>query len=331
MKRTLFLRWFANAIAALIFFFFSSSQVAYGMEPRSNVNLRGIDVSHWDGVIDWKQVAASHVRFAYIKATGGNSFIDPRFATNVRNARRYGIAVGAYHYATPTSPFNPKQPAEQATFFVNTMKHSMGGFGDIMPVLDVEVSGSLSNPDLVRWVRIFIDTAEHETNRQIMIYTSEYFLQQHANFNDQFAALPLWVGYYDRYYGGRKPPNIGGWSLWSVWQYSDTGDVSGISGGVDLNVGPTSLAALIGELPSVAHSPTDHTVKSPNKSIHHDTPHAVRNKTASAHSSDAVGFWSTSKLEVVFIAVGIILSGLGITVMCASVRRKTKETRREST
>jgi GH25 family lysozyme M1 (1,4-beta-N-acetylmuramidase) len=327
MKRTLLFRWITTAVAGFMFLFFSSPQVAYGMEPRTSANLRGIDVSHWDGVIDWKRVSASHVRFAYIKASGGNSFIDPEFATNVKNARRYGIAVGAYHYAQPTSPFNPKQPAEQAAFFVNTMKHSMSGFGDIMPVLDVEVSGSLSTPNLVRWVRIFVDTVEHETNRQVMLYTSEYFMQQHANFNDQIADLPLWVAYYDRYYGGQKPPDIGGWSRWNVWQYSDRGVVSGISGTVDLNGGPTSLAALMGELPSVAHEPTDNAVKPTNKVLQHGAPQAGRNKAASVRSPVEVSLWSTSRFIIVLIAVGIVLTGLVISVFWASRRRKTKETR----
>jgi hypothetical protein len=205
------------------------------------------------------------------------------------------------------------------------MKHSMSSFGDIMPVLDVEVSGSLSNPDLVRWVRIFVDTVEHETNRQVMLYTSEYFMQQHANFNDQIANLPLWVAYYDRYYGGQKPPNLGGWSRWNVWQYNDRGVVGGISGTVDLNAGPTSLTALVGKLQSVAQNATDNTVKPARKLLQHGAPQRDRNKDAKVPSSVGVSLWSTGRLIIVLIAVGIVLSGLSICVFWASRRRRTKK------
>jgi GH25 family lysozyme M1 (1,4-beta-N-acetylmuramidase) len=273
---------------------------AFAMESRSNADLRGIDVSHWDGTINWREVAASHVQFAYIKATGDNSFVDGQFRANVRNARASGIAVGAYHYAKPSAPFNHSEPVRQANLFVETMRSSMHGFGDIMPVLDFEESGGLSAYDLDQWIRVFVSTVEHQTNRKVMLYTSEDFIQRHANLNSGLSAIPLWVAYYDRLNGGRIPPNIAGWSHWLVWQYSDQGAVTGLSGHADVNAGPTSLSALRGYLPGgqrpanpaspspvgAAHSPTAKVTVSANATAAPPSPaYAAGSKSSSGTSA----------------------------------------------
>lgn len=221
---------------------------AWAMESRSSADLKGIDVSHWDGTIDWHKVKADHIQFAYIKATGDNSFVDGQFSANVRNARANGIAVGAYHYAKPSAPFHRSEPIRQANLFVKTMRSSMSGFGDIMPVLDFEESGGLSPHDLDQWIRVFVSTVESQTHRKVMLYTSEDFIMRNANLNGGLSNIPLWVAYYDRLNGGRIPPNIAGWSHWLVWQYSDQGAIPGLSGSTDLNAGPTSLSALRGYL-----------------------------------------------------------------------------------
>lgn len=241
------LGYVASVVVTALFCLLPTS--TYAMEARSSANLKGIDVSHWNGSIDWKAAHTAGVRFAYIKAVGGTTPTDPMFATNVKGARQNGIAVGAYDYATPTSPYRAKQAVQQATAFVQAMKAGMNNYGDIMPVVDVEVSGSLTNAQLVSWVRTFINTVQYRTHRRVMIYTSEDFMQQHGDFNNQLKAQPLWVAYYDRYYGGKSPADLGGWSRWVAWQYSDQGALSGLPSAVDLDAGPTTLAALRGYLP----------------------------------------------------------------------------------
>jgi hypothetical protein len=86
--------------------------------------LKGIDLSHWQGNVDFARIKASGVKFVYVKATQSTTFTDPTFATNVKNARDAGIPIGAYHYAKPTAPLNLTEAKNQATFFVNTMKNS---------------------------------------------------------------------------------------------------------------------------------------------------------------------------------------------------------------
>jgi len=221
---------------------------AFAMQAGTSSNLRGIDVSHWDGVINWSQVKSSGIQFAYIKATGGTSFVDPQFAYNVQNAEANGIAVGAYHYAQPARPFKPNDAVQQATFFVNTMKSVMPKYGDIMPVLDLETSNNLSVSDLVQWTNLFIQTVEQQTGRKVMLYTDEGFIQQENDFNNALSNVPLWVGWYGYLNNNTVPPNIAGWSSWTTWQYTDQGVVNGITGNVDLDYGATSLDDMQGYL-----------------------------------------------------------------------------------
>jgi GH25 family lysozyme M1 (1,4-beta-N-acetylmuramidase) len=218
----------------------------YAMESRSVSNVKGIDVSHWDGTIDWSQVETNGVKFAYLKASEGTTLVDSKFANYVTGAKANSIAVGAYHYAKPTAPYKPSEAVNQAAFFVNTMKSTLANYGDIMPVLDLEENGGLSPKELGQWVRVFTNTVELLTHRQVMIYVSEDFLQSNGNLNNMISDLPLWVSYWDQYYGGQNPPDIAGWNQWTAWQYSSKGTVPGITGSVDLDVGPSSVEALKG-------------------------------------------------------------------------------------
>lgn len=235
----------------------------FAMQGATSSNLKGIDVSHWNGTIDWNSVKASGVQFAYIKATGSGTsgtYVDTQFAMNAKNAEAAGVAVGAYHYALPSAPYSSADAINQANLFVSTMKASMPAYGDIMPVLDFENNGSLSVSDQVNWIRTFINTVKTQTNRNVMLYTSEDFIQTNAYFNNQLSDLPLWVAYWPSINTASTPPNIAGWTSWTAWQYEDTGVVPGITGQVDMDYGPASLDSLRGYLTT-----TTTTVTSPKK------------------------------------------------------------------
>ncbi|MDP4086610.1 MAG: glycoside hydrolase family 25 protein [Bacillota bacterium] len=208
-------------------------------------------MSHWDGNINWNSVRASGVKFAYIKATGSGSnglYSDTQFTANVKCAKAAGVAVGAYHYALPSAPYSSSEAVKQADFFVSTMKASMPSFGDIMPVLDFENNGSLSPTDQVNWIRTFIKAVKVETNRNVMLYTSEDFIQTNGDLNNQLSDIPLWIAYWPAINSDTIPPNIAGWTNWTVWQYSDTDVVPGITGQTDIDYGTKSLDSLGGYL-----------------------------------------------------------------------------------
>jgi lysozyme len=70
------------------------------MNPSSPLTVRGIDVSHYQGIVDWDQVKASGISFAFLKATEGTAFVDPKIARNINECARVGIPYGCYHFMT---------------------------------------------------------------------------------------------------------------------------------------------------------------------------------------------------------------------------------------
>ena len=202
--------------------------------------VRGIDVSHHQGAIDWARVAGADIRFAFIKATEGTTFQDGDFAANWRDAGANGIARGAYHLLKPRSSSGVDTQAQN---FINIVNLAAG---DMPPALDVEhkdlqvivreegVAGTSSF--IFRWCEL----VEQATGVQPVLYFSE----RNANrLNFDFGALPsleLWIPRYRRI--NRPPPlpldNNGHlvWPHWSFWQHSETGAVAGIAGNVDLDL-----------------------------------------------------------------------------------------------
>jgi GH25 family lysozyme M1 (1,4-beta-N-acetylmuramidase) len=263
-------KWIRPFISFVLLFsvFLTSHSVAGAtglMQPATSANLQGIDVSHWQGTIDWNQVKNAGVAFAYAKASEGTTYTDPMFSTNLQGARAAGIPFGAYHYASPSAPYSPDQAKAEAQYFVNVMKNAgMSDFGDIMPVLDLEqpaATGTLTSDEIASWARVFVDTVKSLTNRQVMVYTGDWFVEQYNDFGGQLSDLPVWIAAWTRY-GNTQPPAVGGWTQWTAWQYSDQGSIPGISGAVDLDYGPTSIDALRGHLtitPSVPAAPSNFT------------------------------------------------------------------------
>ena len=183
--------------------------------------LPGIDVSHWQGEIGWDAVADGGVEFAFIKATEGGDYTDPRFTANWAGARRAGALRGAYHF------FRPQTDAmAQAAHFLRTVPLAPG---DLPPVLDVEVTDGRSLDAVAAGVRTWLQEVERATGRRPILYTRASFWT--AQMGEGFGGYPLWVAHY-----GVASPNVpAGWSGWTFWQHSDAGRVEGISGGVDLD------------------------------------------------------------------------------------------------
>ncbi len=107
----------------------------------------GIDISHWQGTINWTKVAAAGKRFAFMKASESTDFVDNTYATNRQQARAAGLYVGAYHFAQPST--GAGDAIAEADHFIDTAAPASG---DLIPVLDLERSGSLSQTALTAWV-----------------------------------------------------------------------------------------------------------------------------------------------------------------------------------
>lgn len=87
----------------LAFVFFANINMTYAITPSSNPQYQGVDVSDWQGYIDYGQVRASGIEVVYIKASQGSSIKDPYFDINYENAKANGLKVGFYHFLTATN------------------------------------------------------------------------------------------------------------------------------------------------------------------------------------------------------------------------------------
>lgn len=194
--------------------------------------LLGIDVSDFQGRVDWTAVARSGVSFAIAKATEGETLVSDTFSRNWSTMKAAGLVRGAYHFFRPTS-----DPVRQANSFLKTAKIQLG---DLPAVLDVEVDDGVAPRDLNDRVAQWLRVVEGATQRQAIIYTSLTFWENSLNNSDAFRGHPLWIAQYDV----DSPELPGNWSDWVFWQYSQSGSISGVDGDVDLNRFNGPIAAL---------------------------------------------------------------------------------------
>jgi lysozyme len=197
------------------------SREAHGEPDRHRYPLRGIDVSHFQGSINWSAVARDDVAFAYLKATEGVESRDAQFARNWRGARRAGIRVGAYHYFIFC-----RSGRAQAHNFLAVAPHARNA---LPPAVDLEVGRTcprrLSGPEMRRELDAYLGVVESREHRRAVLYvTPDFFAIYHA----YLPRRPMW-----RRSILAKPTPA---ASWTFWQYHSRGRVAGIRTYVDLNV-----------------------------------------------------------------------------------------------
>ena len=183
-------------------------------------SVHGIDVSAYQGRIDWPQVADHRVRFAFIKATEGVTLRDPRFRRNWQGAGAAGIYRGAYHYFQPNY-----DGARQANLFTRTVPL---GPGDLPPVLDVEHPEFHDVALMRRGVATWLRLVERHYGVRPILYSNYSFYKRHLA--GHFDEYPLWLAHYEV-----EQPALPR-DKWLIWQHSDEAHVPGIRGAVDFNV-----------------------------------------------------------------------------------------------
>lgn len=186
----------------------------------------GIDVSSYQGRINWKQVKAMregdvHISFAFIKATEGVLSVDPYFQRNWREAPKAGIMCGAYHFFLPQ-----KSGVWQAKFFLQTVKTEKG---DLPMVVDIERLYRTSPEKMREQLESFIKTIENRTGIKPIIYTNLKFYQDYLE--GYFDGYTLWIAHYYQ-----PKLLVSNKTNWKFWQHSDKAHVNGINHVVDFNV-----------------------------------------------------------------------------------------------
>ena len=197
----------------------------YGVCLPCSYPVHGIDISHYQGRINWPLLAQNRagdypLHFIFLKATEGGTHTDSTFVQRFDSARRYGFIRGAYHYFVPRT-----DAVRQADFFIRTAGLQKG---DLPPVLDVETRGKLSKEALQKAVKAWLDRVESHYGTKPILYTSYKFKMRYLD-SPLFADYPYWIAHYYvdsvRYDGH-----------WDFWQHTDAGTVPGIERAVDLNV-----------------------------------------------------------------------------------------------
>ena len=190
-------------------------------ERLKGYEVHGIDLSHYQSNVKWDVVAAQGISFAFVKATEGRRHTDSLFCQNWEQMQRFGIKRGAYHF------FRPSIDGElQARNFINSVEMS---YGDLPPVLDIEVDEDLPREVVVRQMKAWLYWVELEYSIKPIIYTHYKFYNKFIA--GEFDKYPIWIAKY-----GGEPPRLGAGVKWWFWQYGNRGKLDGIDGYVDFNV-----------------------------------------------------------------------------------------------
>jgi lysozyme len=210
----------------------------------SDNRVLGIDVSKWQGKVDWRSVKAAGYEFAAIRASAGER-ADPRFAESWAGALEARVIPQAYHYfeavddplqtrrIRPDGSMHAPPVLAQVHAFWKTLSQVSR---DVMlpPALDAE-EGKPGPEPLISWCRV----VEGLTGRCPWVYTNDYWWGGAIGDDQRFAKFPLWVSDWDGPVSIPKP-----WTDWIVHQHTNDGKVPGIQGDVDLNVYNGDLKSL---------------------------------------------------------------------------------------
>ena len=194
----------------------------FAFPPSDEKIYQGIDVSEWQGRINFKEVAESGIEVVYIRASEGTTYIDPYFMDNYRGAKENGIRVGFYHFLTATTT---EKAEREAKFFVSNIK---GLEPDCKLAMDFEVFNGLGREEINRISKVFLEKVEELSGKECVIYSDASNARD--VFDEELAKkYPIWVADYFV----DEPANNGKWDSWVGFQYSDKGRIKGISGNVD--------------------------------------------------------------------------------------------------
>ncbi len=198
-----------------------------GVAEAHKMPVQGIDVSYYQGDIDWRKVRDAGIHFAYIKATEGGDRFDPKFRDNWRATKQAGIARGAYHFMYWCRP-----ASEQATWY---KAHVPEDDDALPPVLDVEwtthsktCSRRIPRANAIAKIKVMLKAMEAHSGKRPIIYTDPKFHREVLD--GEFNNYHFWLRSV-----AAKPEEIYRARDWAFWQFTTTGRVRGVTGPVDRN------------------------------------------------------------------------------------------------
>lgn len=211
---------FISILFLIIIISVSIPALAFG--PSNNELYNGIDVSEWQGEIDFREVANAGIKIVYIRVSEGTNYIDPYFRENYEEAKVNGLKIGFYHYLTAR---NEEEARAEAEFYVANIK---GTEPDCKLAMDFEVFDNLSTEEVNEISEVFLQTVQNLSGKECVIYSDAFNARE--VFNEELAEkYAIWVADYFV----EEPEDNGKWGSWVGFQYTDRGKINGIDGNVD--------------------------------------------------------------------------------------------------
>lgn len=198
----------------------------------NNSYREGIDVSHYQGNIDWERVVkGTKLSYVYLKATEGATYVDDTYAYNLSEARRVGLSVGSYHFYRASV-----SPREQ---FDNIVRNIKADTQDLVPIIDIEHRGSVSEAKFISDLTELIHLVERHFGKKPLLYSYQNFYNRH--FQGLFKDYHWMIAKYQD-----EQPILKDGRDYIMWQYTSKGSISGIKGHVDRSclMGNYSLSQL---------------------------------------------------------------------------------------
>ena len=180
----------------------------------------GIDISHHQIRINWKQVDSKKYKFVIMKATEGKDFLDTDFSYNWINAQLNGFKVGAYHFFSMSS-----SGKEQAIYYISKVPSIENS---LPPVIDIEISSKYLRTEVKKELKDMIEIFEKHYKKRVVLYVT--YKTYDAFIKGDFSENPIWISDKKFY------PSLSDDRKWSIWQYSSRGRINGIYGFTDKNV-----------------------------------------------------------------------------------------------
>lgn len=206
-----------------IFLLYLLTPTSMALSPSSEPTYAGIDVSGYQGNINYSEVAQAGIEIVYMKSSEGSNYVDSHFERNYTEAKRNGLKVGVYHFLTARSV---AQAETQAQFFVSLIS---GKNIDCKLAMDFESFGNLNKQQINEIAIAFINKVRELSKKDVIVYSNTY--DATYIFEGEVTEYPLWVAQY----GVNEPQDNGNWTSWVGWQYADDGEVNGINARVDMN------------------------------------------------------------------------------------------------
>jgi GH25 family lysozyme M1 (1,4-beta-N-acetylmuramidase) len=191
---------------------------------------KGLDVSNWNGAINWSKVAHAGYRFTFAKATEGTAYTDKTYTTNRNGSEHAGLVFGAYHFARPAGGSLAAATAgaiKQANHFLAIAGPQPG---ELPPVLDLEATGNLAKQRLLAWTLAWLDQVYARTGVEPFLYTSPLFWKGHLGDSTAAAAggTGLWIAHWTSKSAPLVPAQNWNGTGWKFWQWTDCVPVPGI-------------------------------------------------------------------------------------------------------